>query len=144
MSGVRGKLRQLKYKLKYDFMSAENVMLVITVVMCLTWTYQSIQAMGRNWELTERLKVEQRNLELMRIEVEMAELTNEYLQTDEYQELLARKLAGKQLPGEHMVVMPENSEAAKAKHNVTVAAKEEEPEEYTNFEKWIMYLFPNR
>lgn len=143
MSGVRGKVRQLKYKLKHDFLSAENVMMVVTVTLCLMWTCQSIEAMGRNWELTEKLKIEQKNLELLKLEVEMAELTNEYLQTDEYQELMARKLAGKQLPGEHMVAMPENSETAKKKHEVVVRV-EEEAEQYTNFEKWIMYLFPNR
>lgn len=144
MSGVRGKVRQLKYKVKHDLLLIENIALISAVAVCLWFTYQSIVAMDRNWELTERLNMERKNLQLAEIEVEAAELTNEYLQSAEYQELLARKLAGKQLPGEHLVALPENSEVAKLKHKAVTEAKEDEGEQYSNFEKWIMYLFPKR
>ena len=40
-----------------------------------------------------------------------------------------------------MVVMPANSEEAKNRHQVTSVEKEER--EYSNFEKWMMYLFPS-
>ena len=71
----------------------------------------------------------------------MAELENEYYNSAEYQELMARKLANKQLSGEHMVYLPENSEEAKNKH--TVIAKANTEKSYTTFEKWMMYLFPS-
>ncbi len=71
-------------------------------------------------------------------------MANEYYKTDEYQELVARKNLDKKLNGENMVVMPENSEEAKNKHKeVSVATKLMEEKEYSNFEKWMMYLFPN-
>lgn len=142
MLDLGAKLRKLKYKLKHDFLTIENVVFVVAVVMCLTWTYQSVKAMTRNFELTERLNKEKKSLELLTIEVETAELENEYIKSDEYQELLARKNANKQLPGEHMVYLPENSEEAKNKHKVTVVRKEEK--DYSNFEKWMMYLMPSR
>ena len=142
MLDLGAKLRRLKYKLKHDFLTTPNVVFVVAVMMCLTWTYQSIKAMTRNFELTERLNKERMSLELLTIEVETAELENEYIKSDEYQELLARKNANKQLPGEHMVYLPENSDEAKNKHKVVVAKKEEE--DYSNFEKWMMYLMPNR
>ena len=53
---------------------------------------------------------------------------------------MARKFANKQLSGENMVYLPENSEAAKNKHSVTVATAQEK--EYSNIEKWWIYLFP--
>lgn len=142
MLDLGAKLRRLKYKLKHDFLTIENVVFAVAVVMCLTWTYQSVKAMTRNFELTERLNREKKNLELLTVEVETAELENEYIKSDEYQELLARKNANKQLPGEHMVYLPENSEEAKNKHKVAVAKKEEK--DYSNFEKWMMYLMPSR
>ena len=142
MSGLGGKIRRLKYKLKHG-LSIENIVLVVAVVMCLTWTYQSIMAMSRSWELTERLATERRNLDLVQLEVEMMELENEYYQSDEYQELMARKHAGKQLAGEHMVYLPENSEVAKNKHAVVEAAAVEE-KEYSNFDKWMQFLFPKQ
>lgn len=136
------RLRQFKYRLKHDFFTPENVVLVVAVIMCLTWTYQSIEAMNRNWKLTERLNTERMNLELAKIEVETVELENEYFKTEEYQELAARKLANKQLEGEHLILLPENSEAAKNKHVKVEAKINQETKEYSNFEKWMQYLLP--
>ena len=141
MNGIKTKLRRLRYKMRHDFLTVENVVLIFAIILCLVWTYQSIAAMSRNWELTERLATEKKTLELLNVEVEAAELENEYYKTNEYQELLARKYLDKKLPGENMVIMPENSEAAKNKYEVAVV--EEEEKEYSNFEKWMMYLFPN-
>ncbi len=142
MSKIIDKLRQLKYRLKHDFFAPENIVLVLAVIMCLTWTYQSIEAMNRNWTLTERLNTENMNLELLKIEVETAELENEYYKTEEYQELAARKLANKQLEGEHKVSVPANSEAAKNKHKKTEPETTQATKEYSNFEKWMQYLLP--
>ena len=141
MSGVKIKVRRLQYRLKHDFLTTPNVVLVLAIILCLVWTYQSIVAMSRNWELSERLTTERKQLELLSVEVETAELENEYYRTNEYQELVARKYLDKQLEGEHMVVMPENSEFAKNKdkkiENETIERK------LSNFERWIMYLFPS-
>ena len=76
------------------------------------------------------------------MEVEAAELENEYRRSDEYQELMARKYLDKQLPGEKMVVLPDNSETAKNKHK-EVEQEAVAVEEYSNFEKWMKYLFPS-
>ncbi len=138
---INDDLRRTKFRLKRDFFTIENIVLVVAIVLCLMWTYQSIAAMSRNWELSETLITEKKELELLNIEVETAELENEYYKSEEYQELMARKLLDKKLSGENMVVMPKNSEAAKDKYkkeDVRVADKE-----YSNFEKWMMYLFPN-
>lgn len=142
MNGIKTKYRRLIYKLKHDYFSVENVVLMLAVFLCLMWTYQSITAMSRNWSLTERLTAEKKSLELLNVEVETAELENEYYKSDEYQELLARKVLDKQLPGEKMVVMPANSEEAKNKHK-TVTIGEKEERDYSNLEKWMMYLFPS-
>lgn len=138
---IKTKLRRFKFKLSHDFFSVENVVLILAIILCLTWTYQSILAMSRNWELSERLTAERKNLELLNIEVETIELENEYYASDEYQELLARKTLDKKLPGENMVVMPENSDSAKSKHQVITIETAEKT--YSNFEKWLQYLFPS-
>lgn len=138
---VKDSLRRTKFRLKHDFFTVENIVLIVAIFLCLVWTYQSISAMSRNWELSETLTREKRELELLNIEVETAELENEYYKTDEYQELLARKLLDKKLSGENMVVMPKNSEIAKNKHKVE--KKNLEEQEYSNFAKWMMYLFPS-
>lgn len=141
MNGIKGSIRRMRYRLRHDFLTIENVVLVLAVVLCLVWTYQSIVAMSRNWELSERLTAEKRALELLNVEVEAAELENEYYKTDEYQELMARKYLDQEMAGEKMVVLPENSEVAKNKHQPLDEGTKEKT--YSNFEKWKMYLFPN-
>ena len=141
MNKIKTIFRRLRYKLKHDFLTIENVVLIGAIVLCLVWTYQSVAAMSRNWELSEKLTAERKALELLNIEVETAELENEYYKSNEYQELMARRQLDKKLPGENMVVMPENSDTAKNKHKEVVEEKEEQ--NYSNFEKWMMYLFPD-
>lgn len=128
--------------MRHDFLTIENVVLVLAIVLCLNWTYRSIEAMSRNWELSEKLNSAEKTLELRKIEIETQELENAYLASDEYQELAARKFANKQLDGEKMVYMPENSERAKTKHSNEIASASEEKKEYSNFEQWMMYLWP--
>ncbi len=141
MSGVKTKLRQIKYKMKHDFLTVENVVLAIAIILCFIWTFQSIKAMSRNWELSEKITAERKELELLKIEVEAAELENEYYRSEEYQELMARRELDKKLEGENMVVMPENSEGAKNKYKSSTTEVAEK--KYSNFEKWRMFLFPN-
>lgn len=138
---VKDNLRRTKFRLKRDFFTLENIALLLAIVLCLVWTYQSIVAMSRNWKLSETLITEKKELELLNVEVEAAELENEYYKTNEYQELMARKILDKKLSGENMVILPDNSEEAKNKHRVVKVEKQEKS--YSNFEKWMMYLFPN-
>lgn len=141
MNKIKTFFRRIRYRMKHDFLTIENVVLAGAIVLCLVWTYQSITAMSRNWELSEKLTAERKSLELLNVEVEAAELENEYYKSNEYQELMARRQLDKKLPGENMVVMPENSESAKNKHAEIAVEKEEQT--YSNFEKWMMYLFPS-
>lgn len=141
MSKIKSVIRKARYNLKHDFLTVENVVLGLAIVLCFVWTFQSIKAMSRNWELSEKLTAEKKTLELLKVEVETAELENEYYKSDEYQELLARRQFDKKLEGEKMVVMPENSNEAKNKYkNVATESNEKS---YSNFEKWTMFLFPN-
>ena len=142
MNKLKTWVRRARYYLKHDFLTVENVVLMFAIVLCLVWTYQSITAMSRNWELSEKLTAEKKELELVSVEVEAAELENDYYKSGEYQELLARKNLDKQLPGEKMVVMPANSEEAKNKHEEKIEVSVEE-KEYSNFEKWMKFLFPS-
>ena len=99
---VKNSLRRMRFKLKHDFLTVENVVLGLAVILCLTWTYQSIAAMSRNWELSEKLTAERKELELVSLEVEAAELANEYYKSEEYQELMARRNLDKKTSGENM------------------------------------------
>jgi len=133
-------LRRLIYHVKNDLFSSENALLTIAVIICLILTSNSIVAMSRNWQLSERLASEKKQLELLRVEIDTLELENAYYDTDEFKELSARRLAGKQLPGEKLVYLGANSDQAKYKH--TPAVVKVTTKEKSNFEKWLAFLFP--
>ncbi|MBQ3432739.1 hypothetical protein IJG22_00345 [Candidatus Saccharibacteria bacterium] len=143
MNRMKTWARRVRYYVKNDFCTVENMVLFFAIVLCLVWTYQSITAMSRNWELSEKLTAEKKELELLRVETEAAELENEYFRSNEYQELLARKHLDKQVSGEKMVVLPQNSEEAKNRHNENDERVAEKKVEYSNMEKWLNFLFPN-
>ncbi|MBO4813133.1 hypothetical protein J5491_03220 [Candidatus Saccharibacteria bacterium] len=140
MNKIKTFFRRIRFRLKHDFLTVENMILIFAIALCAVWTYQSVVAMSRNWELSERLAAERKELDLAKVEVETMEFENEYYKSDEYQEILARKYLDKMTSGEQMVVMPENTEEAKNRFNNTVVLAKEK--EYSNFDKWMMFLFP--
>lgn len=135
-------MRKLQYWLTHDFLTLDRVVMVIAVVCCLMWTWGSIDSMTRNWSLAQELMNRQREKALLELEVETLELENEYYESTEYKELAARKYQGKMLPGETMIYLPDNSEAAINKHkisteeDVTIATAT-----MSNLEQWLAFLF---
>ena len=142
MQKLKTKLRQFSYKTKYDYLTFDNIVLAIAGILCLAWTWGSISSTARNWELAQTVAERQRELSLMRLESETLELENDYYASPEYQELAARRLADKKLPGENMIYLADNSETAKTKHQteVTTPAKTT-PDDRSNIEQWLIFLF---
>lgn len=136
------KIRQAKYRFKNEWLTIENVVFVIAIVACLLWTWGSISSMSRNWSLAQELLSKQREKALLELEVETLELENDYYESPEYQELAARKYQNKMLPGETMVILPENSEAARHKHSSSSSTQlGSSTSEMSNFEQWMKFLF---
>lgn len=142
MSELKTKVRKFQYWLKHDLLIFDNVILIIAMVFCLSWTYGSISSMSRNWSLAQEVMERQREKALLELEVETLELENEYYLSAEYQELAARKYQGKMLPGETMIYLSSNSDAAKTKYAETIADEATvATNEMTNFQQWMAFLF---
>ena len=139
MNKLKTSLRRLFYRLKHDYFSFDNIIFVVAVLLCFFWTYSSIVAMSRNWELSQKIATKEREKALLELEVATIELENEYYKSVEYQELSARAKEDKKLEGENLVYLPENSETARNKYKI--AANEAENEEPTNFSQWMLFLF---
>lgn len=124
------------------FFAFDNILVFIAAGCCLMWTWGSISAMTRNWTLSQELIEREREKALLELEVETLELENDYYRSDEYKELSARKYQNKKLPGETMIYLPSNSDAAKSKHNndATSDSAVDTPQ-LDNFEQWMAFLF---
>ena len=66
------------------------------------------------------------------------ELEQQYYQTEEYQELMARIKLGKKMQDETMVILPENSEDARTRY---VKIEPQQFEFRSNFSQWLDFLF---
>ena len=139
MPDLKTKCRRFYFKIKHDYLSFDNIIFVIAVIICFFWTYSSIVAMSRNWELSQRIATKERERDLLQLEVQTLELENEYYRSSEYQELSARAKQNKTLDGENLVYLPQNSEAAKNKYKTTSAP--ESSNEPSNFSQWMSFLF---
>lgn len=139
IDSAKTKLRRTLYFLKHNVFVSDNAIIIIATGICLFLTYNSITAMSRNWDLSEQLATDKKNKELLEVEIETMELENEYYKTEEFQELAAREMANKKLPGENLVYLPANSDYAKGKHKEVPV---ETTHEVSNFEKWTRFLFP--
>lgn len=138
MTKIKTRFKRLIYVLKHDYLTSSNIIFCIAVIFCAAWTYGSIMAMSRNWTLSEQIAQKERELAKLQLEVETLELENEYYSSDEYKELAARAKGNKKLPGETMILLPENSDYAKTKHasdNVIIAS------EPSNISQWLSFLF---
>lgn len=142
MGELKTKARKVQYWLKHDLFVFDNVILIIAMLFCLSWTWGSISSMSRNWTLAQEVMERQREKALLELEVETLELENEYYLSAEYQELAARKYQGKMLAGETMIYLPDNTAAAKSKH-ATVSDDElvTVTSELSNFQQWMAFLF---
>lgn len=132
------KLKFLVRKFRRRVLAANNLALMVALLFCLMWLWGSVSAMSRNWELARRVEERKRERTLLKLEVETLELENKYYKSAEYQELSARRQHNKILPGETMLLLPKNSEAAKNKHR---PAKKVEPKPLGNFQQWMLFLF---
>ena len=136
---MKDKIRKAKYNLKHDF-PLDRFLFAVALLFFAACVWGTISSVTRNWELEQRLASRRKELELIKLEVESAKLENEYLASEEYQELSARAKQNKSLEGETLVYLPKNSERAKTKHKDVVVIDTEE-DTRTNFEKWMSFLF---
>jgi len=105
------------------------------------WVWGSLGVMQRNYDLQRTLDRKSQELQLAELEVRNLELEGRYYQTREYQELAVRQRLGLVNRGEHALILPPNSQAAKdadAQTRQTPTTSNEQP---SNLQQWMEFLF---
>ena len=138
MERIKTYFRRLGYRAKRWF-SGDHTIFTVAIAACLLWTWGAISATNRNWQLEKRIESRRKELAILQIEISELELENQYYASLEYQELAAREKQNKILDGESLVYLPDNSDYARHKHDVSAAEViEDEP---SNYEQWLSFLF---
>ncbi len=126
-----------------------NFGLLIFVVASLLVTWSGIRVVQRNYDLQKQISVMRQENDVKKLANSNLALKNQYLETDQYLELTARRQYNKALPGEKLLVMPETvalahvGELPDPPEEAVPAVQDEGPWYERNFNAWLDFLFRN-
>lgn len=138
---LRTQIKKAAYALRHKYATFNNVVIVAAFIIAAGWVWGSLGVMQRNYELQKEVDYRRQQLELAQLRVDNLSLQNQYYETDEYRELQARESLGLVMPGESVLILPENSEAAKASDETETTLVVAPQENVTNLEQWLNFLF---
>lgn len=135
-------LRKLIYKVRHDYLTFNNLVILVAFLIAAGWVWGSLQVMQRNFALQKEVDYKRRQLQLAELQKDSLELQNRYYGTDEYKELALRDSLGLVMPGEKVLILPENTQAAKDADKSGGSVASAAPQEQTsNLEQWLNFLF---
>jgi len=120
----------------------------LAIALLVTWS--SIKVVQTNYELQKQISAMQQQNEVQQLSNNNLKLQNQYLNTNEYLELAARRHFNKASPGESLVIVPKNVALA---HSIDVpkpkssdqtlaeVAKTSGSNAQRNFNAWLNFLF---
>lgn len=118
---------------------------VVFVVIILLVSWSGVKAIQTNYELQKRIARLQQEVEIQKLENQNLALKNQYLMTDRFLELAARRQFGRGAPGEAVFVVPREVALA---HTIDTALSQDssqpraEKSRYQqNIEDWINFFF---
>jgi len=135
-------IRRYYYLIRHKYMTLNNVVAAVALLIAFSWIWGSLSVMQRNYDLQKDLELKKRQLQLAEVETKSIELENRYYQTREYQELAVRKSLGLVMPGESVLILPDNTQAAKdADAKLDTKVSNVTIEEQSNYKQWMDFLF---
>ncbi len=116
-------------------MTVDNVIIVVSVIVALAWIWGSISSMERNYSLQRQLELKTREKLIAEIQYKTLEFENQYLQSEEYQELAARENLGLVAQGESVLILADYP--AEEAEKITTETGEKD----SNFTQWMNFIF---
>ena len=133
----RTDIRRFYYHVRHNYVTTNNIVVLVGLGIAASWAWGSVQAMERNYTLQKGVDYKQRELRLAELEKTKLEYEQNYYKSDEYKELAVREKLGLVMPGEKVLILPEN----------TVPADDEQKRsfvpqaiEQSNIQQWINFL----
>lgn len=136
-------------KKKLDDNGLYDVRLVILIVVgliSLSVFWNGTKIVQQNFELNQKVSQIQKENEILELENRNKELQNQYLATDEFAELTARRVFGKASPGEKVYIVPKEVALASLTENpeqIVEIQESDKPQYQKNLEAWFNIYFGN-
>lgn len=107
-------IKRFIYHAKHHYFTMNNVVLLVAGVIAISWAWASVGAVQRNYMLQREVDDKKRQLALAELQTQTLEFEQRYYKSREYQSLEAKRRLGLAEPGEKVIVLPPNTDAAKA------------------------------
>lgn len=133
-------IRKWYYHVRHRYMTMNNVVIAVALVIGASWTWGSIGMMQRNYTLQKEVDSKKREQQLADLEVQTLTYQQNYYQSSEYQDLAMRERLGVADAGEKALILPPNSQAAKDADKQT-GKKTSAVVPESNFQQWANFLF---
>lgn len=147
MEFATDKINILKKKLDdkglYD---VRLVVLVMIGLIAISVFWNGAKIVQQNFELNQKVAQIQKENEILELENRNKELQNQYLATDEFAELTARRVLGKASPGESVYIVPKDVALASLTEEPEPEIQEQEsekPQYQKNLDSWLNIYFGN-
>ncbi len=135
-------IRKLFYAFRHKFLTFNNIVIMVALLIALSWVWGSLQVMQRNFALQKEVDTKRRELQITELERDRLELQKRYYQTDEYKELAVRQSLGLVMPGENVIILPPNSAAVTtADEQAGTSTAVTSQQTSSNLEQWLNFLF---
>ena len=134
-------IRKFYYHVRYRYITMNNMVMAVALVVGAGWAWASVGAMQRNYALQKEVDAKVRDQKLLELETQNLAFQQKYYKSAEYQELALRERMGLARPNERMLLLPPNTAAAKeADSKLLKKNTASEPAE-PNSEQWINFIF---
>jgi len=130
------KLKRLIYRIQHDYLTLNNIVIAVAVLIAMSWAWGSIESMQKNYELQRTIENKRQQVEIEKLQVSLLEYESKYYQSEEYQELTLRQRTGKGLPGEKQLITQSFEDAAAAEKPTPNTVRND-----SNFQQWMNFLF---
>ena len=134
------RIRRTYYHVRNNYLTTNNVVILVGLLVAASWAWGSVQAMERNYALQKGVDYKQRELRLAQLEKQKLVFEQNYYKSDEYRELAAREKVGLVIPGEKVLILPPNTVPPDTGRLSSTAAVPKQVAE-SNFQQWVNFLF---
>jgi hypothetical protein len=110
MQNKQRQLQRFLYHVRHEYVTMNNMVLVIAGVIAISWAWASVQAVQRNYQLQSEIDAKQRQEQL----TANLKFEQHYYKSTEYLTLEAKRRLGLAEPGEKLLILPANSAMVKA------------------------------
>ncbi len=136
----RQTIRRTYYHIRHNYLTLNNGVIALAAIVAIGWAWGAVSMMQRNYTLQRNLDAKQRELLLAELQVQTLEYQGRYYESAEYQELSARENLGLVNPGEKVLILPENSDAAKQADDTSIIGQTQTTDQPSNLEQWMDFF----